>query len=146
MEAFDGTWYHISTGTTKFELDDIVTVADSLTATDSKIQKWLWRVYARYLPHFANATQVVAAGGRTLTFADANPDTVTASSGSFITDGYVVGQQLTVAGTSSNNGTYTLATVAATVLTVLSTDTFAAEGPLSGGETLDAGPTLTDPS
>ncbi len=146
MEPFDGTWWHVSaTSASKFLLDDKITVTDSISS-DSKVQKWLWRTYGRYLPHYANATQVPAAGGRTLTFADADPDTITASSGSFVTDGYVAGQQLTVAGTASNDGTYTLATVTATVLTLIAADTLAAEGPLSSGETLDAGPSIADPA
>ena len=66
-------------------------------------------------------------------------------SGSFVSDGYLAGQQLTVTGTTLNDGTYTLATVAATVLTLILSDTLVAEGPLSGGETLDAGPSVTDP-
>ena len=152
MTPFDGTWWYLSAGAAgtpstgdKFLLDDTLTVTDTFNSVDSKIQKWLWRSFGRYLPAVTTATQVVASGGRTLTFADSNPDTVTASSGSFISDGYVVGQQLTVAGTASNNGTFTIAVVTALVITVIATDTFAAEGPLSGGETLDAGPSLLDP-
>ena len=50
---------------------------------------------------------------------------------------------LTVAGTASNNGTFTITVVTALVITVSSG--FAAEGPLSGGETLDATASLIDP-
>ncbi len=146
MEPFDGTWWHPSGSiASKFLLDDQIQVADVFAGSDSKIQKWFWRAYARHLPHVPAATQVVASGGRTLTFADVNPDTITASSGSFVSDGYLAGQQLTVTGTTLNDGTYTLATVAATVLTLILSDTLVAEGPLSGGETLDAGPSVTDP-
>ena len=46
---FDGSWYWIAGGQTKFLFLDEFTYAD--TATDAKIQRWLWRVYGRYLPH-----------------------------------------------------------------------------------------------
>lgn len=80
------------------------------------------------------ATQVVASGGRTLTFSGA-AHTVTASSGSFVTDGYVAGGLLTVAGTSSNDGVYVISIVTALVITVSAG--MAAEGPLSATATLD---------
>lgn len=83
-----------------------------------------------------SATSITATGGRTLTFADANPDTITASSGSFISDGYVHGMALTVTGTTSNNGTYIINTVGATVITLISAETLVAEGPLSATATL----------
>lgn len=147
MLAFDGLWYYPYSGTTKFVLDDSVTVADTLTATDSKIQRWLWRAFARYLPHRAPATTVTAAGGRTLTFVEGggSADTIVASTGSFVTDGYYAGMLLTVAGTTNNNGTYTLATVAALTLTLATTDDLVDEGPLSATATLNATASLTDP-
>lgn len=92
-------------------------------------------VIQRYLPSTADATQITASGGRTLTFA-VTVNTITASSGDFTADGYKVGQELTVAGTSSNNGTYTITAVTATVITVSSG--IANEGPLSSTATLDA--------
>lgn len=81
-----------------------------------------------------SATQVVASGGRTLTFSGA-AHTVTASSGSFVTDGFVAGGLLTVAGTSSNDGVYTISIVTALVITVSAG--MAADGPLSATATLD---------
>lgn len=84
-----------------------------------------------------SATTVTASGGRTLTFADANPDTITASSGDFVADGYVHGMALTVAGTTSNNGTYIIDTVSTTVLTLIASDALVAEGPLAATATLN---------
>jgi hypothetical protein len=81
------------------------------------------------------ASTVTAAGGRTLTFA-ASGKTITASTGSFITDGYRVGRTLVVAGSSSNNGSYTIATVTALVITVV--QTLVNEGPLSATATLNS--------
>lgn len=47
--------------------------------------------------------------------------TITRASGSFITDGFKVGGQVTITGSTSNDGTYELTAVAATTLTVSGT-------------------------
>ena len=83
-----------------------------------------------------SATGVTASGGRTLTFADDDPDTITASSGDFVSEGYVHGMALTVAGTTNNNGTFIIDTVDATSLTLISSEALVAEGPLSSTATL----------
>lgn len=60
-------------------------------------------------------------GAPTLTFADlgsGSGDNVTRSAGSWITDGFVVGDQITITGTASNNGTYNIVAVSATVISV----------------------------
>lgn len=46
---FDGTWYCPMGAATPFLRDDVFTWSDS--ATDSVIQRWLWRMFGRYLPH-----------------------------------------------------------------------------------------------
>jgi hypothetical protein len=142
----DGTWLLPRSGSTRFVLDDTKTSTDTISS-DSKIQKWLWKSFGRYLPHRANATQVVGSGGQTLTFANVgSADTITRSSGSFVTDGYYAGMIPTVAGTVSNNGTKgPIATVSATVLTFGADTTLVAEGPLSTG-TIDATPSVLDPT
>lgn len=65
----------------------------------------------------------------TLNFADADPDTITRDSGSWLTDGFLVGQTITVANanTSANNGTYTIDSLTATVITLVSGDTLTAD-------------------
>lgn len=50
MDRFDGTWWAIHGGTTKFLVRDKITFTDSISS-DSKIQQWLWRAFDRYLPH-----------------------------------------------------------------------------------------------
>lgn len=47
--------------------------------------------------------------------------TITRSTGSFVTDGFKVGGQVTVSGSTSNDGTYELTAVTATTLTVTGT-------------------------
>lgn len=78
---------------------------------------------------------VTASGGRTLTFA-AGANTITASSGSFVSDGFVVGGIVYPDGTASNStgGGFIISGVTATVITV--TGGVVNEGPLSGGQTL----------
>ena len=83
-----------------------------------------------------DATEVIASTDN-LTFADANPDTITRATGSFVTDGYVEGMAITVVGTTSNDGTYIIDTVAATVLTLIVSESLTAEGPLSGSQTIN---------
>lgn len=51
----------------------------------------------------------------------ASTSTITRTTGSFITDGFVVGGQVTVSGSTSNDGTYVLTGVAALTLTVTAT-------------------------
>lgn len=62
-----------------------------------------------------------------IAFADANPDTITRSdAGSFLTDGFVAGQQILVsgAGSAGNNGAFTIASISADgkTLTLSGTD------------------------
>jgi hypothetical protein len=67
-----------------------------------------------------------------LTFANADPDTITRASGDWSTDGVTSGSVVVITDTTSNNGSFTVASVAPTVLTLISTDTLTAEGPVSG--------------
>jgi hypothetical protein len=82
-------------------------------------------------------------GSATLTFAEvgASGDTITRSTGSWITDGFQVGDTITVAGSVSNNITGPIASLTATVITLGTTD-LAAEGPVSNC-TVVGHPTLT---
>jgi hypothetical protein len=65
---------------------------------------------------------------QTITFA-ATGKTFTRSAGSWLKDGFAVGQTVIVAGTISNNGTFTVTTLTDTVMTV--TETVVDEGPTS---------------
>jgi len=66
-----------------------------------------------------NKFVVNASAGRTLTFNAGK--TITASSGSFINDGYKVGDVITVSGTTANNGIFTITTLTRLIITVLQT-------------------------
>lgn len=86
--------------------------------------------------HIAKMSKVVKkmTGGSLVTFAEvgATGDTITRATGSFVTDGFVAGDRITVAGSVSNNFTDALITnVTATVLT-LDTQDLVAEASVAG--------------
>jgi len=64
----------------------------------------------------------------TVAFVNSNPDTITRSDGgSFVADGFTVGDVIMVGGSTFNDGKYTLAGVAAATLTLADTDSLTAE-------------------
>lgn len=143
----DGTWHAITGGPTPFLAGDRFAFSDELAgAEDAVIQYWwAFRSGLPTLPHVSPAAEVEASGGRTLTFADSDPDTITASSGSFVSDGYKPGMRLTVSGTSSNDGVYVIDSVTATVITLAAGEELASEGPLSSAAKLNATAYYPDP-
>jgi hypothetical protein len=66
-----------------------------------------------------------------ITFANAGPDTITRASGSWISDGVTAGDIITITGSVSNDGSYTVASRTATIATLVATDELTAEGPLA---------------
>lgn len=72
-------------------------------------------------------------GAPSLTFLEvsATGDTVTRSAGSWITDGFVIGDTVTITGSAGNNVTGPIASLSATVLTFGTTD-LVNEGPVAG--------------
>lgn len=66
-------------------------------------------------------------GAATLTFAEANPDTITRSAGSWLTSLYAIGDQFLVENSLLNDGTYTIANVTSTVITLDAGDDLTAE-------------------
>ena len=80
-----------------------------------------------YSSVFAPIVSDAAAAGTTFSFVDSDPDTITRAAGSFVADGILDGDLITVSGTASNNGTFTVATVAPTTITLIASDTLIAE-------------------
>lgn len=102
------------------------------------VSNWVNATTFGYDPENSNALGVInqpwignSAG--TLQFVDSNPDTIVRDAGSWITDGFYVGQRIYVSGSVSNDGTYTVANVAALTLTLDPGDSLVAEGPTSTG-------------
>lgn len=71
----------------------------------------------------------------TCTFTDADPDTIARAAGSFITDGYEAGMVVEPNGTADNNARYTIATVAASTLTLVAGDAVTTEASVACGLT-----------
>lgn len=71
-------------------------------------------------------------GSPNITFSNLNPDTIVRSSGSFITDGFVAGDKITVSNSVSNNGVFTIQSLTATTITLPVTEFLTDEGPLAG--------------
>ena len=62
-----------------------------------------------------------------LTFADDDPDTITRASGSWIDDGFMPGDVVRSSNSELNDGDFTVETMTALILTLVSTDELAAE-------------------
>ena len=63
----------------------------------------------------------------TIAFVDSDPDTITDSGNGFVIAGFQVGDRITVTGSTSNNGTYTVAGVTAGTITLADSDQLMAE-------------------
>lgn len=119
--------------TTSDQAEDIV---DEMNAYETANKRFvLARVQLRdRLPQAAiSKAKRTMTGAPTLTFAEvgASGDTITRSAGSWIADGFAVGDIITVSGSTSNNVTGPIASLSATVITLGTTD-LAAEGPVGG--------------
>lgn len=81
--------------------------------------------------------------GTTFAFNDngASPDTITDSNNGFVTAGFVAGEKVIVSGSASNDGTYSIQTVAAGTLTLFPTDTLVNE--VAGATVIVKGPRAT---
>lgn len=63
----------------------------------------------------------------TIAFVDSNPDTITDSANGFITAGFLPGDTLEITGSTSNDGAYTIETIAPGTITLITSDTLVAE-------------------
>lgn len=62
-----------------------------------------------------------------IAFVDSNPDTITDTGSQFVDQGFQAGNIIRISGSTSNDGTYTIATVAAGTLTLVAGDSLTAE-------------------
>jgi len=72
-------------------------------------------------------TAKAAITGTGIAFVDSDPDTITDSEDGFVTAGFEAGDKIKVTGSTSNNGDYTVASVAAGTLTLVAGDSLSAE-------------------
>jgi len=83
-------------------------------------------------------------GTPNLNFVDSNPDTIVRTTGSWVTDGFIDEMVITITSSTSNNTTYTIDSVTATTLTLISGDTIVVETG-SSGVSVSGAPSLDNP-
>ncbi len=101
-----------------------------------------------YVNGFIATITATASPARTITFAQAGR-TITlggAGAGSFTTAGYVIGGSVVVAGTVSNDGTYTILSFTATVITLTTNHTNLVNETAPNGATLNGVPPVNGTS
>jgi hypothetical protein len=81
---------------------------------------------------YKSDTVIAAPATGNLVFNNANPDTITRTSGSWVSDGVTAGDVIVIANSVSNNGSYTIASVAALTLTLIATDSLVNETVVGG--------------
>jgi hypothetical protein len=139
------SWLVIGDADTTDEASAVVTQANNYASANSRFTRARVSVRDRLQSAALSQTEVRSTAA-TVTFAEVGVtgDTITRASGSFVTDGFAVGDLVTVAGTpgGTNNivATAKLAGVSALVLTFDTTD-LASQGPVAA--TITAQPSLT---
>ncbi|KKK82226.1 hypothetical protein LCGC14_2805500, partial [marine sediment metagenome] len=88
---------------------------------------------------------VVASTAVTAAFVDSNPDTITRAAGSWIADGVRPEDEIAFTGTASNNFTYRVRSMTATVLTLEAGDDVVVEAAVACNFTCVGGPRTMDP-
>jgi hypothetical protein len=126
--------------------DDASDVATEINAYETANERFIYarvQVRDRLPAAVMTRSQVRMTGAPTLTFAEVGGtgDTIARSAGSWIADGFAVGDTITVAGSASNNVTGPIASLTDLVITLGATD-LVAEGPVAGVSVVGT-PTLT---
>lgn len=113
-----GSWL-----TDGFAVGDVVTVAGSASNNGSlgaiTVLTATIMTFAAGVVTETSPTTVVVTGSPGLTFAAAG-FTITRTAGSFLSEGFAIGQSVTISGTSSNNTTLPITALSATVMTFAS--------------------------
>lgn len=122
-----------------FLVGDVATVAGTSNNNGSKPITGVTATVLTFASGIVNEGPITAAvtGSEGLTFAATS---ITRSSGSWLADGFRVGDTVTIAGTTSNDGTKTITALTATVLTFASGGTAEVVG--SAGVTITKGETM----
>lgn len=118
----DGTTYTYTGGETTTQLTGVT--PDPTSAGHSAGEVIVQAVRSTANTPVASATITAS----TIAFVDSDPDTLTDSGNGFVTAGFQAGDVITVSGSTSNDGTYKVATVAAGTITLDAAETLVAEG------------------
>jgi hypothetical protein len=128
-------------GTTTYQIFRSTSASFTPSSTN-RIFDTLTVATASYVNGYIATITATASPARTITFAQAGR-TITlggAGAGSFTTAGYVAGGNVVVAGTASNDGTYTILSFTATVITLTTNHTNLVNETAPNGATLDGQP------
>jgi len=90
---------------------------------DTAVTNGLKVYYSKEAAELSSATMTET----TIAFVNSNPDTLTDSGNAFLTNGFVAGQEVTIAGSTSNDGTYKIETAAAGTITLTAGASLTAE-------------------
>ncbi len=90
---------------------------------DTAVTAGLKIYYSKEESEISNASKTAT----TIAFVDSNPDTLTDSGNGFLTAGFIANQNITVSGSTSNDGTYKIDTVAAGTITLTAGASLTAE-------------------
>ena len=113
VNELNGTFEHI--GNTTF--DGAIVYDFTVTSTGGTVDfrfKWVKKLF----------TTITAS---TIAFVDSNPDTITDSGNGFLTAGFKPDDTISVSGSTSNDGNYTIATVTAGTITLVASDSLTGE-------------------
>jgi hypothetical protein len=125
------------------DASDVLTEVNAYETANDRFTYARAQVRDSYVAANMSQTRKRMTGSPSLTFAEvgASGDTITRATGSWITDGFAVGDTVTVTGSGSNNVSGVIATLSATVITFGSSPDLEAE--VTSAATVYATPTLT---
>lgn len=113
INELNGTFKH--TGNTPF--DGAITYDFTATSSGGVVQfrfKWVRSI----------STTITAS---TIAFVDSNPDTITDSGNGFLAAGFKIDDTISISGSTSNDGNYTIAAVTAGTITLVASDSLTVE-------------------
>lgn len=135
------SWLVIGDLTSATDANDILTQVNGFETADDRYVTARAQVRDQRRPTSLQAPRHTMAPGTSVTFANAGTsDTITRTIGSFVTEGFAVGDIVTIAGTALNNVSGPLATVTATVLTFTAATSLANEGPITTASIVGSAP------
>lgn len=131
---FEEVWYDIKTDLTSSRVQFARYFDDAekngllcFVTGDDKVYNWSGGI-AKIASNTAVAlTMQGSYTASTISFADTNPDTILDSANGFITAGFESGNVISVSGTASNNRKFTIGSVTAGVITLISDDAVVVE-------------------
>lgn len=123
------------------DANDILTQVNGYDTADDRYVYARAQVRDRSPASFMSRSHKIMIGNPALTFANAGTaDTITRSTGSWVTEGFAIGDIVAVTGSASNNVTGAIATVTATVLTFTAATSLTNEGPVSNVNVVGSAP------